>query len=97
MSGINYNELVDGISKVEERCLVSLWYKKAPFKPVVGFSLSKDIYDVLLLDLKKINGHKILHIIDYATQFSAAIIVKYKHKEEIVRALFNVRLHYWEP
>ena len=71
---------------------------KAHLKPVVvGFSLSKDFRDVISMDLKEINGHKILGIIDLATCFCAAIIVKTKHKEEKVKAVFNIRLHYFDP
>ena len=41
----------------------------------VGFSLPKDSSDVAV-DLKPTNGIHLLHIIDYASQFSAAAVIK---------------------
>ena len=64
---IKNSELFNLINEVEVNSPVCLKYKKAPLKPVVGFSLSKDFNDVIAMDLKEINGHKILHIIDHAT------------------------------
>ena len=66
-----------------------LKYRKAPLKPVVGFSLSKDFTDVISMDLKEVNGHKILHLIDHATCYSAATTVNSKQKEEILGAIFE--------
>ena len=36
------------------------------------------------MNVQHINGIKFLHIIDNATRFSAAAVVKSKHQEEIV-------------
>ena len=41
------------------------------------------------MDLKEINDHKILHMVDHGTRFSSAAIVKSKHKEEMVKAIFQ--------
>ena len=41
-AGIKDSELFNLINEVEINCPVCLKYKKAPLKPVVGFSLSKD-------------------------------------------------------
>ena len=53
----------------------------------VGFSLPKDSSDVAV-DLKPTNGIHLLHIIDYASQFSAAAVIKSK-KKEIVDAFIK--------
>ena len=42
------------------------------------------------MDLKEINGFKILHLKDHATCYSTATIVKSKQKEEIVKAIFKI-------
>ena len=89
---IKDSELFNLINKVEVKCPVCLKYKKAPLKPVVGFSLSKDFNDVIAMDLKEINGHKILHIIDHATRYSVATVVKSKQKEEIVKVISSIGL-----
>ena len=90
MSGIVDKELVDLINGIREKCTVCLKYKKASLKPVVGFSLSRDFNDVISMNLKEMNGFKILHLIDHATRYSAATIVKSKQKEEIVKAIFKI-------
>ena len=46
------------------------------------------------MDLKEINGFKILHLIDHATCYSAVIIVKLKQKEEIVKQFLKYGLPY---
>ena len=49
----------------------------------------KGFNDVVAADLKSINGILILHMIDYATRFSAASVVKSKKREEIVGAFIK--------
>ena len=44
------------------------------------------------MDLKEINGHEILHIIDHATRYSVATVVKSKQKEEIVKVISSIGL-----
>ena len=88
-SRIEDNELFELIDEIGEDCSICLKYKKAPLKPVVGLSLSKRFNDVISMDLKGINGHKILHTVDHATRFSSAAVIKSKHKEEIVKAIFQ--------
>ena len=56
---------------------------------MVGLPLSKHFTDIISMDLKEINDHKILHMVDHVTWFSSAPVVKSKHKEEIVKATFQ--------
>ena len=76
------------IDEIGEDCSICLKYKKAPLKQVVGLSLSKH-FNVISMDLKEINGHKILHMVDHAKRFSSAAVIKSKHKEETVKAIFQ--------
>ena len=78
------------VNEIKEKYNVCFKYKKAPLKPVVVFLLSQDFNDVISMDLKENNGFKILHLIDHATCYSAATIVKTKQKEEIVKAIFKI-------
>ena len=71
LPGIVDKELVDLINEVGEKCTVYLKYKKAPLKPVVDFSLSRNFNDVISMDLKEINDFKILHLIDHVTRYGA--------------------------
>ena len=74
-SGIEDNELFELIDEIGEDCSICLKYKKALLKPVVGLSLSKQFNDIISMDSKEINGHKILHIVDHATHFSSTSII----------------------
>ena len=56
---------------------------------MVGLSLSKNFNDVISMDFKEINSHEILHLVDHATHYSSAAVVKSKHKEEIVKTIFQ--------
>ena len=64
---------------------------------MVRLSLSKHFNDVISMDLKEINGHKILHMVDHGTRFSSAAIVKSKHKVEIVKAIFQHWIVLFDP
>ena len=84
-SSIKDVELLHLFDKIEKKkCEICIKYKKPSLKPAVGFSLSKEFNDVISMDLKHINGTTFLHIIDNATRFSAAAVVKSKRQEEIV-------------
>ena len=77
------------IDEIGEDFSTCLKYKKAPLKPVVGLPLSKHFNNVISMDLKEINDHKILYMVDHTTWFISAAVVKSKHKEEIVQATFQ--------
>ena len=99
LPGIVDQELVDLINEIGEKCTVCLKYKKVQLKPVVGFSLSQHFNDVISMDLKEINGFRISHLIDHATRYSAATIVKSKskQKEEIIKAIFKIWITLFGP
>ena len=69
---------------IEKNCDICIKYKKPSLKPAVRISLSKEFNGVASMNAQHINGIKFLHIIDNATRFSAAAVVKSKHQEEIV-------------
>ena len=77
-SEIEDNELYELIGETGEDCSICLKYKKVALKPVVGLPLSKHFNDVISMDPKEINSHKILHIVDHATCFSSAAVLKSK-------------------
>ena len=47
LSVIVDKEVFDLVNEIGEKCTVCLKYKKAPLKPVVGFSLSRDFNNVI--------------------------------------------------
>ena len=81
----DYFKLID--STVSE-CDVCKQFQKSKSRPTVGFSLARDFNDVVSMDLKFIQSHGIIHLIDNATRFSAAAVIKSKKKEEIVEKIF---------
>ena len=56
----------------------------------------KGFNDVVAADLKSINGILILHMIDHATRFSAASVVKSEKREEIVDAFIKHWMQFLE-
>ena len=84
VSSIKDDELLNLLDVIEKNCEICIKYKKPSLKPAARFSLSKEFNDVISMDLKNINGITLLHIIDNATIFSLAAVVKSKHQEEIV-------------
>ena len=81
-SNIDDRELLEIIDTIDNKCQVCMKYKKTKLRPSVGFSLSKGIH--------------ILHIIDHATRFSAAAVVKSKKKRRNCRCIYKVLdCHFW--
>ena len=89
-SNMNDEELLDVIDLVDQKCQVCLQYKKLKLRSDVSFSLSKDFNDVVVANLKSINGILISNMTDHATRFSAASLVKSKKREEI-----DAFIKYW--
>ena len=87
-AGKQDEKLFKQINSVVEECDTCKIYHKAKNRPVVSFNLAKDFNEVISMDLKFIESHGILHIIDNATKFSSAAVLKCKKKEEIVEKIF---------
>ena len=84
-ANIHDKELIEEINNIDEQCDICLKYKKPKLRPVVGFSISRD-FSVVAVDLKAMEKVHNLHIVDHATRFSVAVVVKSKKKEEIAEA-----------
>ena len=90
---IHDKELLQQIDLVGSECDTCSRYMKVRSRPVVSLPLASDVNECLALDLKFITiNHKkfiILHMIDVFAKFSAASIVRSKHKEVIVDAIMK--------
>ena len=88
-AGVNdeqYNKIIDEIS---ENCEICLKYKKVKPRPVVGLPCGRYFNDIVAMDLKKLHDEcTILHMIDMATRYSSAGIVKNKDKTTVVKEIF---------
>ena len=69
----------------QEICKV---YHKPEFKPVVSMPLAEEFNKVVAMDLKISESSIILHLVDHATRFPAAAVVKSKDRKEIIMYLF---------
>ena len=78
------------IENISANCETCLRYRKPPHKPAVSIPLAKRFNETIAMDLKDIRpGIKILHIVDHATRYSQATIVKNKSANEIVTKIFD--------
>ena len=84
-------ELSNALKKDENECEICPRYKKPKLEPAVGFSLAKDFNEVVSMDLQKLScsNHQFLHMIDNATRYSAAFLIKSKEKSVIVDSIFR--------
>ena len=82
-------ELNREIDTVKRICDICVQYKKPKLRPAIGFSLSKDFNDAVVVDLKEIDKTYILHLIDHAKGYSAAAVAKSKKKEDIAEAVIK--------
>ena len=87
-AGTDDEDLTHCIESVEEKCSTCNSFKKPGLKPVVGFALSKEFNETVSMDLKDVAKHKIFHMIDTATRYSAGAIVDRKCKELIIEKFF---------
>ena len=90
-SGVQDEELFKAIEKISERCDTCKRYKKNRPRPAVSFPLATEFNETVALDLKIYENNKtyFLHIIDHATRFSAATVIKSKKPEVIINDFFK--------
>lgn len=93
----NDKEFIKAIEEVCENCQICLRFKKAPLRPVVGLPLGNRFNHTVCMDLKEFihNEVWILHLIDAATRYSAATLIKTKKKEEIIKNIFMMWITYF--
>lgn len=89
-AGMNNIELCKEIQHIEEVCDTCQKYKRPRPKPIVTFPLSKDFNESIAMDLKFYKNKPILHIIDHATRFSAASVVRSKDRDVIISKVFEI-------
>ena len=90
-------EFMECIKECRDNCEICRKYKQQPLPPVVGFPLADDFNQVVCMDLKELDHNEswILHLIDTGTRYSAACIVRTKHKVEIIRQIYRIWISYF--
>ena len=78
-------------------CEVCQKFKHPPSRPVAGLPLADNFNQVVCMDLKEYIHNKvwILHLIDAATRYSAACLIRTKHPEEIIRCVYLIWIAYF--
>lgn len=86
IDSVGISAMVDSIS---QNCDVCKRFKKPPPRPVVGFPTASEFNETVAMDLKVINQHFVLHMIDHATRYSTACLLRNKKAETIISAVMS--------
>lgn len=91
-AGEDNKDLIQAIEDVASNCDICKRYKKTAPRPVVTFPLASVFNETVAMDLKiyKNNSVYFLHVIDHATRFSAAGVIKSKSAETIIKKFFEI-------
>ena len=85
------------IEEVERSCDICCKYKRPPSKSVVCFALSKELNESVAMDIKYWENHLVFHLVDHATRFSSAAIIRSKHKDSIISKVFQIWIFIFGP
>ena len=91
-SGEDNEELIKELEDVRSNCDTCKRYKPTPPRPVVTFPLATEFNQTVGMDLKiyKNNAIYFLHLVDHATRFSAACVIRSKKAAVIITAIFTI-------
>ena len=48
------------------------------------------------MDIKEINGNKVLHLIDHATRYSVGVRISSKESSNLINAIFKHWITFWD-
>ena len=85
------DEFIEILEELSNNCESCERYRKKNPRPVVGMALASEFNETIAMDLKLYQLIIILHIIDLATRYSNAVVVKNKKKETITD---NILMHW---
>ncbi|XP_071118367.1 uncharacterized protein [Haliotis cracherodii] len=79
------------VDEVAQECDVCLKFKKTPARPVVSLPLATKFNEVVAMDLKFWKtGVYFLHLIDMATRFSLAAVIRKKTPEVVIDQILKL-------
>lgn len=82
---------MDSVDRITSDCNVCKQYKKTPARPAVSLPLATEFNEVVAIDLKEWKPNVyFLHLVDVATRFSLATVVKKKTPELITEKIMTV-------
>ena len=90
-AGTKDQEFLKLIETVSNGCEVCQLYKKLSPKPITGFSNARVFTQTVAMDLKEYSKNVwFLHLIDLATRYSAAVVIRSKDKDVIAKTLCQI-------
>ena len=95
--GCDDKEFLQAIEKCCDTCEFCQKYRRPKPKPIVGLPKADRFNQVVAMDLKEVEKGKkwILHLVDIATSYTAAVIIDTKKKEIVVDRIFKIWLAYF--
>ena len=81
-------KLHEAVDMVSASCAICRIYKRPVPRPVVSLSLSDTFNGTVAMDLKFLEGSIILVLVDLATRYCVATIIKDKMAETVIRSIF---------
>lgn len=88
-SGCTNDQILKLVDEISLSCDICKKYKSTPPRPAVSFPLASVFNETVAMDLKQIQGKLILHMIDHATRYSAAVVIPNKRRETIVKGILE--------
>ena len=88
-AGITDGDFKDQIVKVSNSCKSCLLYKKNPARPVVSLPLATEFNETVSMDLKKYKDFYFLVLVDMATRYTQACVLKNKQPQSVIRGVFK--------
>ena len=77
------------IRSVTESCEVCIKHKRPPPRPVVSVQMAEKFNEVISMDLKQVQQHLFLVIVDLATRYCVASVIANKSAKTVVGSLFR--------
>ena len=92
-SSANDPETLQIVKEVSDNCEICILHKRTPSDPRVGFPVSRDFNQVVILDLKgpiNVYKHYILYAIDSFSRMTRGVIIKNIQPDTIMKALIDI-------
>ena len=88
-SGVRDMELEEEIRKLDGNCDTCMKFKKTPCRPVVSMPMARNFNDVVSMDLKVWGDKYFLVIIDMATRYCNACVIRNKSANVVIDAVMR--------
>ena len=88
-AGITDGDFKKEIIKVSDNCESCLLYRKPPARPVVSLPLATRFNETVSMDLKKYKDFYFLTLVDMATRYTQACVLKNKQPQSVIKGIFK--------